>query len=128
MTAPASAASSAPSIARERSARRVVPRVSAARVALLTFTGLVLLYLVFPVFIVAPLSFSSAKYLQFPPPGLSLQWYQSYFGRPDWVAATWLSVRIGVITAVLATALGTAAALALVLSLALAVRGGLWGG
>lgn len=114
MTAPASTAATAASVPRERAARRARPRVSVGRIALLTFTGLVLLYLVFPVFIVAPLSFSSAKYLQFPPPGLSLQWYQSYFGRADWIAATWLSIRIGVITAVLATMLGTAAALALV--------------
>ena len=40
------------------------------------------LYLVFPVFVVAPVSFSSAKYLQFPPPGWSLQWYENYFARP----------------------------------------------
>jgi putative spermidine/putrescine transport system permease protein len=113
MTASASAASTATGVPRARAVRRAAVRPSAARIALLTFTGLVLLYLVFPVFIVAPLSFSSAKYLQFPPPGLSLQWYQSYFSRPDWVEATWLSVRIGVITATLATILGTGAALAL---------------
>jgi putative spermidine/putrescine transport system permease protein len=113
MTAPASTAATAPSVPRARAARRAGARVSAGRIALLTFTGLVLLYLIFPVFIVAPLSFSSAKYLQFPPPGLSLQWYQSYFGRADWIAATWLSIRIGVITAVLATILGTAAAVGL---------------
>jgi putative spermidine/putrescine transport system permease protein len=113
MTASASAASTATGVPRARAARRAAARPSAARIALLTFTGLVLLYLVFPVFIVAPLSFSSAKYLQFPPPGLSLQWYQSYFSQSDWVDATWLSVRIGVATAALATMLGTAAALAL---------------
>ena len=39
-------------------------------------------YLIFPVFVVVPVSFSSAKYLQFPPPGWSLQWYQNYFDRP----------------------------------------------
>ena len=93
MTAPASTAATAASVPRERAARRARPRVSVGRIALLTFTGLVLLYLVFPVFIVAPLSFSSAKYLQFPPPGLSLQWYQSYFGRADWIAAVVLHLR-----------------------------------
>ena len=76
--------------------------------------AIVLAYLVFPVFIVAPVSFSSAKYLQFPPPGWSLQWYENYFARPGWVPATLLSIRVALITAVLATILGTAASLALV--------------
>ena len=76
--------------------------------------AIVLAYLVFPVFIVAPVSFSSAKYLQFPPPGWSLQWYENYFARPGWVPATLLSIRVALITAVLATLLGTAASLALV--------------
>jgi len=35
--------------------------------------AIILLYLVFPVFVVVPVSFSSAKYLQFPPPGWSLR-------------------------------------------------------
>jgi putative spermidine/putrescine transport system permease protein len=75
---------------------------------------IVLLYLVFPVFVVVPVSFSSAKYLQFPPPGWSLQWYQNYFDRPGWVPATFVSIRVAVITTILATTLGTAASLALV--------------
>ncbi|MBA3413947.1 MAG: ABC transporter permease [Chloroflexia bacterium] len=81
---------------------------------LLTVTGLVLFYLVFPVFVVVPLSFSSARFLQFPPPGWSLQWYQNYLSREAWTSATWLSVQIGLATAVMATILGTAAALGLV--------------
>jgi putative spermidine/putrescine transport system permease protein len=76
--------------------------------------AVVLFFLVFPVFVVAPVSFSSAKYLQFPPPGWSLQWYQNYFERPGWVPATFVSIRVAVITTILATVLGTAASLALV--------------
>jgi putative spermidine/putrescine transport system permease protein len=95
-------------------------RTSVGQVVLFVIVGLILLYLVFPVFVVVPLSFSADKYLHFPPSGFSLQWYDNYFGRADWLAATWLSVRVGLITAVLATALGTAAALAL-------VRGRFWG-
>lgn len=90
------------------------PRPSLASVILWIFTAAVLAYLVFPVFVVAPVSFSSAKYLQFPPPGWSLQWYQNYFDRPGWVPATLVSIRVAVITTILATTLGTAASLALV--------------
>ena len=46
-----------------------------------TIAALVLFYLIFPILIIVPLSFSSAKYLSFPPPGFSLQWYQNFFGR-----------------------------------------------
>ena len=87
---------------------------SFGRIVLWVFVAVVLVYLVFPVFVVAPVSFSSAKYLQFPPPGWSLQWYQNYLTRPGWVPATWVSIQVAVITTVLATALGTAASLALV--------------
>jgi putative spermidine/putrescine transport system permease protein len=89
-------------------------RFSIGRIVLYGFTALVLFYLIFPVFVVAPVSFSSAQYLAFPPPGFSLQWYEKYFDRQDWIDATFLSLRIGLMTAVMATVLGTAAALGLV--------------
>jgi putative spermidine/putrescine transport system permease protein len=99
------------------SARR---RVSLGQILLYAVTALILFYLIFPIFVVIPVSFSSAKFLQFPPPGLSLQWYDKYFSRRDWTDATLLSLRIGAITAVFATVLGTLASLAL-------VRGRFWG-
>lgn len=105
-------ATSATSMARPR--RRTQTPFSFGRVILWLVVALVLAFLVFPVFVVAPVSFSSAKYLQFPPPGWSLQWYENYFSRPGWVPATLLSIRVALITAVLATTLGTAASLALV--------------
>ena len=99
---------------RTRRERTVGRGVSPARTALYAVTALVLFYLIFPVFVVVPVSFSSAKFLQFPPPGLSLQWYEKYLGRADWTGATWLSLQVALGTAVLATVLGTAASLALV--------------
>jgi putative spermidine/putrescine transport system permease protein len=89
-------------------------RPSLAWIVLCIITGLVLFYLVFPIFVVIPVSFSSAQYLEFPPPGFSLQWYEKYFDRRDWVDATFLSIRIGLITSLIATVLGTIASLALV--------------
>jgi putative spermidine/putrescine transport system permease protein len=111
-----SAARAAQSVKRVRVGRRVAVR----QIVLYVVTGLVLLYLIFPVFVVIPVSFSSAKFLQFPPPGFSLQWYENYFSRRDWTDATLLSLRIGAITAIFATVLGTLASLAL-------VRGRFWG-
>jgi putative spermidine/putrescine transport system permease protein len=101
-------------VPRSRPMRRTRQPFSMGRLVLWLVVGVVLLYLIFPVFIVAPVSFSSAKYLQFPPPGWSLQWYQNYFDRPGWVPSTLLSIRVAVAVAILATVLGTAASLALV--------------
>jgi len=89
-------------------------RFRLGRLALGLFCTLVFAFLVVPIFIVLPLSFSAAKYLTFPPPGFSLQWYANYFNRHEWTDATWLSFQVGAMTSVLATAIGTGAAMALV--------------
>jgi putative spermidine/putrescine transport system permease protein len=78
--------------------------------------ALVLLYLVFPILVVIPLSFSAGTYLSFPPPGFSLRWYANFFDRTDWLGAASLSLWVGVAVMLLATALGAPAALALVRS------------
>jgi putative spermidine/putrescine transport system permease protein len=86
----------------------------AGRLVLRVVAGLILFYLVVPIVIVIPLSFSSATYLTFPPPGVSLQWYDKFFGRADWLHAAWLSIWVGLSVTALATALGTPAAIGLV--------------
>ena len=90
------------------------PRTSVARWVLYVVVGLIILYLIFPILVVIPLSFSSAHYLTFPPPGFSLQWYHKFFSRSDWRNAAFLSLWIACSVMVLATALGTAASLGLV--------------
>ena len=90
------------------------PRTSIARWILYVLVGLIILYLIFPILVVIPLSFSSARYLSFPPPGFSLQWYHKFFSRSDWLNAAWLSIWIGLSVMCLATVLGTAASLGLV--------------
>jgi putative spermidine/putrescine transport system permease protein len=73
----------------------------------------ILVFLALPLAVVIPISFSAAKYLTFPPPGWSTQWYERYFGSREWMSATLRSVEVAVLTTVAATAVGTAAALAL---------------
>jgi len=84
------------------------------RMALPLIAGLVLFYLILPILIIVPLSFSSASYLSFPPPGFSLRWYRNFFTRADWLSSAWLSLWVGLAVTVLATTLGTPAAVALV--------------
>lgn len=70
----------------------------------------VMAFLLFPVLAVVIISFSSGRFLEFPPPGFSLQWYRNFFQDPDWWGSTITSFRVAPITMVLATVLGTTVA------------------
>jgi mannopine transport system permease protein len=76
--------------------------------------GLVLFFLVLPTLIVIPMSVGTASYIQFPPRGLTLKWYFDYFNDPDWMAATWFSLKIALATTVTSTIIGTLGSIALV--------------
>jgi putative spermidine/putrescine transport system permease protein len=71
------------------------------------------LFLFFPVLIVAPMSFSGDRFLTFPPQSWGLTWYRAYFGDPVWMAATARSLRIAAAASLLATLSGTAAVVGL---------------
>ena len=82
--------------------------------------GLVLLYLIFPVLVVVPLSFSALPYFVFTeemlsldPAGYSLQWYEDFFTDLNWLTAVKNSAIIAGCSTVLATVLGVLAALGL---------------
>ena len=77
-----------------------------ARKLLVAACAAIYVFLMLPLLVVFPISLSSAPYMQFPPPGLSWQWYERYFDDPQWIDATVRSLQIGVATAVLALALG----------------------
>ena len=81
--------------------------------ALLALGVATLVFLAAPLAVVVPISFSAAKYLTFPPPGWSLQWYERYFGSREWMSATVRSFEVALLTTLAATVVGTAAALAL---------------
>ena len=89
-------------------------RWSAWHFGLFAFTGLVLLFLMAPLVVVFPMSLSSSSYLQFPPPGWSLRWYEQYFTDSTWIDATLRSIKIAAATTILATLLGTALSFSLV--------------
>jgi putative spermidine/putrescine transport system permease protein len=76
-------------------------------------TALTVVFLVAPMLIVLIISFSSAPFLMFPPPGLSLQWYRKLFGDPAWSDSLITSLEIVIPTGLLAMTVGTAAALGL---------------
>jgi putative spermidine/putrescine transport system permease protein len=87
--------------------------LSFGRIVFAVFCTLVLLYLILPVLIIAPMSFSSARFLTFPPPSLSLRWYQEYVGNPAWMQATRVTLTVAGFTVLIAMPLGVAAAYAI---------------
>ncbi len=84
------------------------------RLALWAVGGGVVAFLLLPTLLVTVMSFGSEKYLEFPPRSFSLAWYVAYFRDPDWIGPTLFSLRVAVLTALVATVVGSLASLALV--------------
>src|SRR5438034_11323181 len=89
-------------------------RTGPGGVAVIALAVAVLVFLIAPVAIIVIVSFSGADYLTFPPPRLSLRWYERFFGTPEWRQSIVVSVQVASLTMVFATVLGLAASLALV--------------
>jgi ABC-type spermidine/putrescine transport system permease subunit II len=85
-----------------------------ARKLLIAACAAIYFFLMMPLLVVFPISLSSAPYMQFPPPGLSWQWYDRYFADPQWIDATLRSLQIGAATSVLALLLGVPLSFSLV--------------
>jgi mannopine transport system permease protein len=87
------------------------------RLGSLVGRGLILTILVFliaPTILVIVMSLADVSYIQFPPRRLSLRWYVSYFGDPQWLRATAFSLEVACATMIAATVVGTMAAVAFV--------------
>ncbi len=83
------------------------------RVGLVLLTTALLAFLVAPILIIVPLSFSAGSFFYYPLPGFSLRWYQDFFASSFWLPSVWNSLLVGASATILATALGTLAALGL---------------
>ena len=91
------------------------------RLWLYIFSFITLFLLIVPSLVVIPMSFSASQYLEFPPREWSLRWYENYFfswkvenGFNDWMAATWTSIKVAVLTIFVAVPIGTMAAYGLI--------------
>ena len=82
-----------------------------ANASLGALTALVLLFLVAPILIIVPLSFSSGSFFHYPLPGFSMRWYHDFFTSSFWLPSVWNSLIVGSAATTLATVLGTLAAL-----------------
>src|SRR5689334_22996234 len=75
--------------------------------------GCGLLFLHVPLLLIFLYAFTTEdKSYQFPPPGLTLQWFAVTWERPDVWQALFLSVRVATVSTILALILGTLCAAA----------------
>ncbi|MPR09567.1 ABC transporter permease [Microvirga tunisiensis] len=88
----------------------MIASIALRRIWLYAVAITVALFLVLPILIIIPMSFSDSEFLTFPPPGWSLRWYQQYFSSAEWHRATAISLQVAVATTVLSVSCGTIAA------------------
>ena len=69
--------------------------------------GLVLVFLMLPILVIAPLSFNADSFMLYPMSGFSLQWYEEFFTSPAWRQAFLNSCIVSPFATLLAMALGT---------------------
>ena len=83
-------------------------------IALIAIGVLTLVFLVMPIMVSVSMSFDSRTYLgPFPPPGLSLQWYENFFSDQYFLNGLKMSLILACIAAVVSTTVGVTAALVL---------------
>ena len=77
------------------------------------FSAGMLIFLMLPILVMAPLSFNEGSFLSYPLSGVSLRWYETFFSSPDWLNALRNSFIVAPAATVVATAFGTLAAVGL---------------
>lgn len=89
-------------------------RFTLGRAALSGLGVIVAAWLVVPMLIVIPQSFTGQRTLTFPPASWSTHWYSNLFVDPTWRGSIVTSLEVAGVVAVLATLIGTVAAFGLV--------------
>lgn len=77
------------------------------------FSIIIIVWLVVPTLIIVPMSFNSVSSFNFPPQGFSLQWYENFLTDASWQRALFSSLRVAVITMIVATTVGVLASIGL---------------
>ncbi|ALS23911.1 MULTISPECIES: ABC transporter permease [Paenibacillus] len=76
-------------------------------------TVLVIVYILLPLLVIIPASFTRASFPSFPPQGFSFQWYVMLLDRPEFIEAFLNSTKFALLASLISVMLGTLAALAL---------------
>lgn len=79
----------------------------------LIFNALFIVFMVAPLAVVVAVSLTPEGFLEFPPSGISLRWFRAILDNPEFIAAFWMSLYLGIASASVATVLAVPAALAI---------------
>ncbi|WGI24276.1 hypothetical protein QEN58_13140 [Halomonas alkaliantarctica] len=88
-------------------------KLSLSRISFIGYVIVVLIFLILPLLVVVPMSFSDSRFLSFPPSSFSFRWYDTFFNNPEWMSAAKTSLIVAFSTALIATPIGVAAAYAI---------------
>jgi len=86
-------------------------RSGARRIAFNLLVTLTYVFLMLPIVFVVIASLNSGSYLKFPPDGLSLRWYRSFFTSGPFLNSAWVSLQVAFLCTIISTIIGTLAAL-----------------
>lgn len=86
-------------------------KINVSAIALGVYVALFMAFLLLPIIVVVAVSFSSASYIAFPMPGVSLQWYHRVFEYAPFLQSLKVSIQVAVGSSVLGAVLGVPAAL-----------------
>lgn len=89
------------------------PKVGIGGILLRAFAGLMVIWLLAPILVVIPLSFTGKQSFEFPPTTWSTEWYHQLFTAPEWIESLTHSVVIALLVVLLAGIIGTACAFGL---------------
>ena len=79
----------------------------------LVMTCISLIFILLPLLVIIPASFTEANYPSFPPEGFSLKWYTKLLDRPDFISALLTSIKYAALTSLFSVLLGTISSLAI---------------
>ncbi|NOJ32572.1 MAG: polyamine ABC transporter permease [Candidatus Nitrosocosmicus sp.] len=84
------------------------------RIIFIIIVTLVLIFLIIPIVIIIPMSFTSGRYLEFPPVNFSIRWYQVFFSNQEWMISFGVSIQVALLTTFFSLIIGIPAAFAIV--------------
>ena len=84
------------------------------RAAGIAVNALIYLFILSPILIIIPVSFSQTQYVVFPPHGLTLRWYYNFFNTPELVGSALLSLRLASLSTLVGSTLGIMVSMAVV--------------
>jgi putative spermidine/putrescine transport system permease protein len=107
------AAGASPNNTTAAARHRTAPPKRYGRALYLAANIAILIFMLAPIAVVFVFALNPTPFIQFPPVGVSLRWFEKFFSARDFMHALAFSLEVAVLTTIAATVLGASAALAI---------------